>query len=55
MITQLFVFSLFFLVFGIFSIIKKKKIIGALFILLGVFVLVIGLVVVYLYPQTLPF
>jgi len=55
MIIQLFVFALFFIVFGIISLIRKKKLIGFFFILLGIMTFVIGAVVVYLYPHTLPF
>jgi len=55
MIIQLFIFALFFIVFGIISLIRKKKLIGFFFILLGILTFVIGAVVVYLYPHTLPF
>lgn len=55
MIIQLFIFTILFLGFGVFSMFRKKKIVGWLFILLGIVALVIGVVVVSLYPHTLPF
>jgi len=54
LILQLFIFALFFLGFGIFSILKKKIFIGFTFALLGTLLIVIGLVAVYLYPNILP-
>jgi len=55
MIIQLFIFALFFIIFGIIASFKKKKILGVFFILLGLLTFSIGAIVVYLYPQTLPF
>lgn len=55
MIIQLFVFALLFLILGIVFLIKKKKLLGWMFVLLAVFAFAIGFIVVYLYPQTLPF
>jgi len=55
LIAQLFVFALFFIGFGIFSILKKKRFIGFTFVLLGSLLTVIGLIVITLYPHTLPF
>jgi uncharacterized membrane protein HdeD (DUF308 family) len=55
MIIQLFIFALFFIVFGIISILRKKKFLGFFFILLGLLTFAIGAVVVSLYPNTLPF
>ena len=55
MILQLFIFALFFIVFGIILLVKKKKLLGWMFILLGIFLNAIALIVVMLYPQTLPF
>ena len=54
-ILQLFVFALFFIIFGGIAIRKKKAFLGWTFVLLGTFTAAIGLVVVLLYPQTLPF
>jgi len=54
MIIQLFIFGLLFTAFGVYNFIKKKKVLGWMFVLLGVFATVIGLIVVSLYPQTLP-
>lgn len=55
MIIQLFVFALLFIGFGIFAFFKKKNIIGFTFFLLGILLTTVGIVVVYLYPHTLPF
>ncbi len=55
LILQLFVFALLFMGFGIYAVFRKKNFIGYTFILLGIFLSVIGLVVIYLYPHTLPF
>jgi hypothetical protein len=55
MILTLFVLALFFFVFGIISLVKKKKIIGWFFIALGIVSTVVGAVAVYLYPHILPF
>jgi uncharacterized membrane protein HdeD (DUF308 family) len=55
MILQLFIFAIFFLTFGIYNFTRRKKILGWFFVLLGVFALVIGWIVVRLYPHTMPF
>lgn len=55
MILQLFFFGLFFLAFGIFNFVKKKKLLGWFFLLLALFATIIGMIVVRLYPQTIPF
>ena len=55
MIIQLFVFALAFIGFGIFSLIKKKKIIGYMFILLGLMLFATGAIAVYFYPHIMPF
>jgi len=55
MILQLFIFGLLFLVVALIGFIKKKNVIGIFFIMLAVFAFVIGIIVVYLYPHTLPF
>lgn len=55
MIVQLFVFALFFIIFGLIAFFRKKKLIGLVFILLAFMVFVLGLMVVYLYPQSWPF
>jgi hypothetical protein len=55
MIISLFVLALFFIVFGLISLAKKKKIIAWFFLALGVMSTVVGLVAVYLYPHILPF
>jgi hypothetical protein len=55
MIIQLFIFSLLFFVVSVIGFIRKKKVIGFFFLLLGFFALLIGGIVVYLYPHTVPF
>ncbi len=55
MILQLYVFALFFLVFGIISIVREKKLLGGMFILPAIFLSIVGTVVIVLYPQTFPF
>jgi uncharacterized membrane protein HdeD (DUF308 family) len=55
MIIQLFIFALLFLGFGIFNFIRRKRVLGWFFVLLGAFALAIGLIVVRLYPHTLPY
>jgi hypothetical protein len=55
MIVQLFVFAVFFLGFGIFSLIRKRKFLGFTFALLGIMLLIVGGVAVYLYPHIWPF
>jgi hypothetical protein len=54
MILQLFIFALAFVGFGIFSLLKKKKFVGWMFILLGFMLLVVAIITVYYYPHTLP-
>jgi len=55
MIIQLFIFAIFFMLFGAYLMIRRKKFLGVFFILLGLLTFAIGAVVVYLYPHTLPF
>lgn len=55
MIIQLFIFSLLFFVVSVIGFVRKKKVIGIFFLLLGIFALLIGAIVVYLYPHTMPF
>ncbi|MCF8234572.1 MAG: hypothetical protein K9G67_07060 [Bacteroidales bacterium] len=54
MIIQVFIFALLFLVLGIIFILKKKKLLGWMFILLFIFALAIGSIVVGLYPHLWP-
>ncbi|MDZ7740761.1 MAG: hypothetical protein U5Q03_03170 [Bacteroidota bacterium] len=55
MIIQVFVFAVIFLVLGVVFIVKKKKILGWMFVLLSVFAFLMFFIVISLYPQTLPF
>ena len=55
MIIQLFVFALAFLGFGLFSFIKKKKLVGLMFMLLGAMLFAVAAIAVYFYPQSWPF
>ena len=52
---QMFIFALFFMGFGIYSVIRKKRFIGFTFILLGLMVFAIAAIVIYLYPEKAPF
>ncbi|MBN3034937.1 MAG: hypothetical protein JW861_05080 [Bacteroidales bacterium] len=52
---QLIIFAFLFLVFGVFSAYRKKKLLGAGFIITGILLLAIGLLVLWLYPQSRPF
>jgi hypothetical protein len=55
MILQLFIFAVFFIGFGTFAMLKRKKVIGYMFLLLGIMLFAIGSLVVFFYPSTLPF
>jgi uncharacterized BrkB/YihY/UPF0761 family membrane protein len=55
MILQLFVFAFLFAAFGIYSFVRRKRVLGWFFVLLGSLTAIIGWIVVTLYPQTLPF
>jgi hypothetical protein len=55
MIIQLFIFALFFMGFGIYSLIKRKTVIGLLFLILGVLLFIIASFVVSYYPDKMPF
>jgi hypothetical protein len=54
MIVQLFVFAILALGFGLYALLRKKHMVGIMFLLMGILLLVVGLVVVYLYPHTWP-
>lgn len=55
MLIQLFVFALFFAGFGLFAIIRKKRLIGFTFLLLGFMLFSVAIIAVYLYPDKSPF
>lgn len=55
MIIQLFVFALIFFVIGVLFFIKKKRLLGGMFVLLALFLGVVGAVAVALYPHIWPF
>jgi hypothetical protein len=55
MIIQLFIFALAFFILAAVMFFRKKKVLGIFFIVLGIFATVIGSIVVWLYPHTLPF
>ncbi|MCB0804759.1 MAG: hypothetical protein KDC05_03120 [Bacteroidales bacterium] len=55
LILQLFIFALFFIVFGLIAVLRKKRLIGVVFFLLGAMVLLLGLTAIYLYPDKSPF
>ena len=55
LIVQLFIFAAFFVGFGLFSFLRKRKLIGFTFALLGMMLLAIASMTVYLYPDKWPF
>lgn len=55
MIIQLFIFALIFIGIGIIFFIRKKKLLGGMFVLLGILLTVVGAVAVTLYPHIWPF
>jgi hypothetical protein len=55
MIIQLFIFGLVFFTFGVILLIRRKKVLGFMFVLLGIVSVIIGWIVVGIYPETLPF
>jgi hypothetical protein len=55
MILQLLIFALLFSAFGIFSLMRRKKILGLMFLMLGFMLMVLAACVVYFYPSTLDF
>lgn len=54
MMLQLMLFALFFIVFGLISVFRKKKFLGWSFILLGAMLMAVAVAVVWIYPQTSP-
>ena len=55
MMLQLLIFALFFAGFGVFSLIRKKYLIGIAFILLGIMLAAVALAVIHFYPEKSPF
>lgn len=55
MIIQLFIFAFLFLGFGVYAIIKKKKLVGFTFVLLAFMLLAIATMAVIMYPHIMPF
>lgn len=55
MILQLLIFALLFLILGIIFLIKKKHILGYMFILLSVMGFLLGIITISVHPQTWPF
>lgn len=55
LIVQLFVFATFFIVFGLISFLRKRKLIGITFALLGAMLFAIASFAVYFYPDKWPF
>jgi hypothetical protein len=50
-ILSLFIWSGLFVLLGIWLLMKKKPLLGGLFILIGIFGFVLGFTVTYLYPE----
>ena len=55
MIILLFIYSLIFIALGMFFILKKKKILGGMFILLAIMLAIVGVVAIAIYPHIWPF
>lgn len=55
MIITLFILGLIAVLLGIWSMFRKKAILAFFFIFMGVILSLVGCLVVYLYPHTLPF
>jgi hypothetical protein len=55
MIIILFIYSLIFIVLGLFFIFKKKNILGIMFILLAIMLAVVGIAAIAIYPHIWPF
>jgi hypothetical protein len=55
MIIMLFIYALVFIAIAILFFIKKKKLIGGMFVLLAVMLSVVGIVAIALYPHLWPF
>jgi len=55
MIIILFIYSLIFIALGLFFIIKKKKILGWMFILLAIMLAIVGIAAIAIYPHICPF
>lgn len=55
MIIGLFIYSIIFIVLGILFFIKKKNLLGGMFILMAVMLSIVGAVAIALYPHIWPF
>jgi hypothetical protein len=55
MIIILFIYSLIFIALGLFFILKRKKILGWMFILLAIMLAVVGIAAIAVYPHIWPF
>jgi len=55
MIIMLFIYALIFIAIAILFFIKKKKLIGGMFVLLAILLSVVGIVAIALYPHVWPF
>ena len=52
---MLFIYALVFLAIAILFFIKKKKLVGGMFVLLAIMLAVVGVVAIALYPHLWPF
>lgn len=55
MIIMMFIYALVFIFIGVLFFVKKKKLIGGMFILLAILLAVVGIVAIALYPHIWPF
>ena len=55
MIIMMFIYALIFIFIGVLFFVKKKKLVGGMFILLAILLAVVGVVAIALYPHIWPF
>lgn len=55
MIIGLFIYALIFIAVGLLFILKKKKLLGGMFILMAIMLSIVGAVAIALYPHIWPF
>ncbi len=55
MIIMMFIYALVFIFIGVLFFVKKKKLVGGMFILLAILLAVVGIVAIALYPHIWPF
>jgi hypothetical protein len=54
MILQLFIFAILFILFGLYTLYRKKWLVGSMFVLMGILLFVVASAVVIIYPDKWP-